>query len=134
MFCLKQNSNFKAIMTYDLSLSNRKCITFPSLPRAPNFINKAKQRVAPSSHLPKITLSPILPVNVFVPSIASLRSQPQQQQRQHHNALNLEYEQKTRFCCCKKNKSWLHSFLLIAMIAILLIIVAFIIGKSFTVN
>ena len=130
-------------MTYDLSLSNRKCITFPSLPRAPNFINKAKQRVAPSSHLPKITLSPILPVNVFVPSIASLRSQPpQQRQRQHHNVLDLECEQKKRYdcccCCCKKNKtvciSWLHSFLLIAMIAILLIIVAFIIGKSFTVN
>jgi hypothetical protein len=123
-------------MTYDLSLSNRKCITFPSLPRAPNFINKAKQRVAPSSHLPKITLSPILPVNVFVPSIASLRSQPpQQRQRQHHNVLDLECEQKKRCgCCCKKNKSWLHSFLLIAMIAILLIIVAFIIGKSFTVN
>ncbi len=123
-------------MTYDLSLSNRKCITFPSLPRAPNFTNKAKQRVAPSSHLPKITLSPILPVNVFVPSIASLRSQPpQQHQRQHHNVLDLECEQKMRCgCCCKRNKSWLHSFLLIAMIAILLIIVAFIIGKSFTVN
>ena len=131
-------------MTYDLSLSNRKCITFPSMPTP--ILLKTKQRVAPSSHLPKITLSPILPVNVFVPSIASLRSQSQSQsqqlQRRHHNVLDLECEQKNRCgccgCCCKKNKtvckSWLHSFLLIAMIAILLIIVATILGKRFTIN
>jgi hypothetical protein len=132
-------------MTYDLSLSNRKCITFKSMPTP--ILLKTKQRVAPSSHLPKITLSPILPVNVFVPSIASLRSQSQSQQlqRRHHNVINLECEQKNRCgcccgccCCCKKNKtvckSWLHSFFLIAMIAILLIIVATIIGKSFTIN
>ena len=135
-------------MSLDLQSNERKRIKF--LPTSGKKVSSSSSYTSfPSSNWPKITLSPILPVNVFIPPPSRTTFQELNLRNGNQHVINLDNEkyvkrEKTNagLLCCNKKSSrvnggdsiWRSSpfvnlMILIGMIVIVLILVITIISE-----